>query len=371
MIPHRFYALDALRGVAALCVVVWHWQHFFFIGSNAAPVVQAAQQPFGCLLKIFYTNGALAVDLFFCLSGFIFFWLYAKGISEKTMSARTFLILRFSRLYPLHFITLLFAALGQAVYKSLTGSGFVYGSNDAYHFVLNLLLASSIGIEKGMSFNGPVWSVSVEAALYVMFFVLCRLNLAKNTALPIIAFVGLFLVGKIYFPIGSGIGSFFLGGCAFRAFEAIACSRGFKNITRALVVVTGVLWVATILSFYTPWSLSNIPLLWRFSTEYPIVVLFPLTVLTLALAEAWRGTLGRRIAVLGDISYSSYLLHFPLQLGIAIIVVGLGINTRVFYSQSCMIVFFVLLMTVSLASHRYVEMPAQRYIRRMFAAPSR
>lgn len=24
----RFYSLDALRGIAALTVIFWHWQHF-------------------------------------------------------------------------------------------------------------------------------------------------------------------------------------------------------------------------------------------------------------------------------------------------------------------------------------------------------
>jgi peptidoglycan/LPS O-acetylase OafA/YrhL len=27
----RIYALDAFRGVAALSVVVWHWQHFYML----------------------------------------------------------------------------------------------------------------------------------------------------------------------------------------------------------------------------------------------------------------------------------------------------------------------------------------------------
>ena len=29
--PKRLTSLDALRGVAALSIVVWHWQHFFAI----------------------------------------------------------------------------------------------------------------------------------------------------------------------------------------------------------------------------------------------------------------------------------------------------------------------------------------------------
>ncbi|MDF7795325.1 hypothetical protein [Pseudomonas syringae] len=30
----RLYTLDVLRGVAALSVVFWHWQHFFYVDNK-------------------------------------------------------------------------------------------------------------------------------------------------------------------------------------------------------------------------------------------------------------------------------------------------------------------------------------------------
>ena len=69
---------------------------------------------------------------------------------------------RFSRLYPLHFATLLFVAAA-----FLAFGPYIYES-DAYHFVLNVLLASSIGFEKGYSFNGPSWSISVVLPAWTM-----------------------------------------------------------------------------------------------------------------------------------------------------------------------------------------------------------
>ncbi|MDE2367149.1 MAG: hypothetical protein KGM95_09475, partial [Betaproteobacteria bacterium] len=36
----RFYSLDVLRGIAALSVVLWHWQHFF-VGKNHEALVVA------------------------------------------------------------------------------------------------------------------------------------------------------------------------------------------------------------------------------------------------------------------------------------------------------------------------------------------
>src|SRR5215813_3086162 len=103
----RLYALDTLRGFAALSVVLWHWQHFFAISGTWQQGWQKSSEPFYVFLKPFYEQGWAAVDLFFALSGFIFFWLYSEAIREGRIGAWRFGWLRFSRLYPLHLLTLL------------------------------------------------------------------------------------------------------------------------------------------------------------------------------------------------------------------------------------------------------------------------
>jgi peptidoglycan/LPS O-acetylase OafA/YrhL len=123
-IPLRFYSLDVLRGVAALCVVFWHWQHFFYVGAELAPSFLASKQPLFGSLSLLYGYGWLAVDLFFSLSGFIFYWLYSIQVSSRAMRERDFLVLRFSRLYPLHLLTLLWVAILQFVFSRMTGSFF-------------------------------------------------------------------------------------------------------------------------------------------------------------------------------------------------------------------------------------------------------
>ena len=68
----HLHSLDFARGVAALAVVLWHWQHFFFNGSVPG-VFQREAQPFYSVLFLFYEKGWFAVDFFFALSGFVFF----------------------------------------------------------------------------------------------------------------------------------------------------------------------------------------------------------------------------------------------------------------------------------------------------------
>jgi len=136
--PARLYALDVSRGFAAMSVILWHWQHFYFSGVTINPDFDRSSQPFYFLLKIFYEKGAAGVYYFFLLSGFIFFWLYKDSIKNRIVSFKLFWIQRFSRLYPLHFVTLLLVALLQAIYSSQQGDYFIYPFNDAYHFILNL-----------------------------------------------------------------------------------------------------------------------------------------------------------------------------------------------------------------------------------------
>ena len=96
----RIAALDALRGLAALAIVV---HHYWFL----AP---AGSRPLESALGIVYEYGRLAVPLFYLLSGYIFFSAYAAALGERRLSGGSFFWLRASRLYPLHLMTLLAVA---------------------------------------------------------------------------------------------------------------------------------------------------------------------------------------------------------------------------------------------------------------------
>ena len=300
----RFYSLDAVRGIAALSIVLFHFRHFFYHGAQLGAYRTTELPLYGWLFPL-YTRGDLAVDMFFCLSGFVFYWLYSQRIASRAISPGRFALLRFSRLYPLHLATLLAVALGQTWLLHKTGSYYVYECNDIRHFLLNLCFASSWGMEGGYSFNGPVWSVSVEVLLYALFFFCCRLFPIRITVLAGFSIGGFLALLNAYSPVWRGIGSFFLGGCVFLAYQAIIASRHAATLTKIAGYLTVAMWTATIYALATGRELS-LPLL-----NFPVMVLFPLTILSLALIETWRGSLGRRVAFLGDISYSSYMLHFP------------------------------------------------------------
>jgi len=369
--PRRFYSLDVLRGAAALTVVFWHWQHFFLFGGVVVPPTTA--QPLHGVFYLFYGAGWMAVDLFFSLSGFIFFWLYAEAIAGARISGREFFVLRFSRLYPLHLVTLLAVAAGQRVFLHLTRGYFIYPFHDAYHFALNVPLASAWGFERGPSFNAPIWSVSIEALLYILFFLLCRVTRPRLAISLALSAVGYTIVARHDVLIGRGVGSFFLGGAMFAIYDWCVSTGLVRALSFVLppALVASWLYVARVPGRLLrlgamPWRSEHVEAFW------PVpVLLFPLTIFTLVIVETRRGTLGRRLSPLGDISYSSYLLHFPLQLATALLVVLAGIDQRLFLSPVALGAFFAVLIPISLASYRWFEAPMQRWLRSRLGARAR
>lgn len=362
----RFYSLDVLRGVAALSVVLWHWQHLFLPFNPRGVEFERARQPLFGLLYLFYQHGSTAVQLFFCLSGFIFFWLYSAPVADRSISFRSFSILRLSRLYPLHIVTLTLVAVGQVAHVNRVGRPFVYGFNDAYHFVLNLLFVPAWGLERGPSFNAPIWSVSVEILVYILFLLFCRVLRRHALGMAVGAAAGFALRG-INNDIGMGVMGFFIGGLAFVLYDWTVRAGLRRWATVGVPLLTAIAWLVT-LAVNHPGSgflLSATPgWVSRLASSADVLVLFPLTILSLAFIETRRGTLGKRLAFVGDISYSSYLLHFPLQLVAVLVTAAVARGQDLFYSPAFMALFFSVLIALSLASHRYFEVPAQRYLRR-------
>jgi peptidoglycan/LPS O-acetylase OafA/YrhL len=377
--PTRFYSLDVLRGLAALAVVLYHWQHFFYTGSTLGVITMDAL-PLSRGLTIIYSNGWMAVELFFALSGFVFYWLYSKKISEGSISLRRFSWLRFTRLYPLHFATLIMVIAGQWWMTKTQGDPFVYQFNDIKHFVLNLFFISSWGLQNGNSFNGPIWSVSIEVLLYCLFYLFSRKLPIHGAVLLALALIGLIIQYNLDIAIGKGMASFFIGGSVYMAYKSINTSRYFHTTTSIVALLAFMAWLTTIGTTYAGldfgWiTLRTTPFFWRYEPYlrwiimslpgfWAVLVLFPLTILSLSLIETWRGSLGRRISFIGDISYSSYLLHFPLQLAFAALVAQLGLSKDLYYSPWLMLFFFSVLIIICFISYNFFEKPIQNWLRR-------
>nr|WP_042250170.1 acyltransferase [Nitrospina sp. Nb-3] len=358
-----------MRGLAALGVVVWHYRHF----TPFAPSLET-ERPFNAPLLFFYNSGFVMVDLFFCLSGFIFFWKYAESIQRREIDFKKFLYLRWTRLYPLHLTTLLFVAIAQFLIHSNHNAAFVYQFNDVRHFVLNLFMVSQWGLEEGLSFNGPAWSISVEMFLYIAFFgVVFAFGRRNALAAVLLAALGWFLYANYYdwiilkATIGEGLVSFFMGGFAYKVYNAVTRDNGPRVPAALALSATGMLAFWGIVYFLTyhpgPWAaaLGN----WFFWT---VVLGFPVTVLFLGLVDYSKRAeaVFRKLAFLGDISYAVYLLHFPVQL----LFFFAGQKGAIDFTSPAIFLLYVG-GTVGIAWLVYhgFEVPARRFLRKRFSKP--
>jgi peptidoglycan/LPS O-acetylase OafA/YrhL len=347
----HLYLLDLLRGIGSLAVVVWHYEHFFSAGSP----VSLATMPFYGALSLFYTQGWRAVQVFFILSGFIFFYQYAESIRTKAVGPREFFILRFSRLYPLHFATLIFVALGQFASHAVDGTSIVYHCNDFKYFILNLFFLTD-WVPQNLtcySFNGPIWSLSVKIFLYAIFFCFA-LAIPKRWLWEATFFVIIIGVAMLKFDgfhlFGEPVFCFFSGGLAY-----LLWNRMHVRAWRRSIVISGAVVLFALSSMYAYFINAGHIMLG--------VVIYPVLIFILASAQDIRNDLGKNIRVIGDISYSTYLLHFPLQLSIMLLI-KMGLLQIDFSLRSTWIGFFALLILVSIPAHYFFERPAQRLIRR-------
>lgn len=346
----------------------WHWQHFFYTGTQR-PDLGRDRLPLYDVFFLFYEKGWMAVDLFFALSGFIFFWLYARRIHERQIGATEFALLRISRLYPLHLLTLAVVAVGQWHLANARGSFFVYPLNDMTRFGAHLLFASGWRTAWLDSFNAPAWSVSVEMLLYAAFFVMCWLRLAFSPwALTAAILVG--AVAKFYLPVGRGVFSFFVGAVAFHVYARAGRMTDSRraSLRRALAVGVAVGWIACLVALLPGRAGAVLDLSGmvggRGANLLVTGLLMPASILLLAMLEDVRPGFASGLSALGDASYSSYMLHFPLQLLVVIAAPYLGLSDAAFLHPVTLILFFAVLIVLSVLCFRRFERPVQDAIRR-------
>jgi peptidoglycan/LPS O-acetylase OafA/YrhL len=367
----RLVSLDAARGLGAFSVVLWHWTHFFHHGIDPGPL-QPSEQPLYGLFYWLYSFGFLGVDFFFVLSGFIFFHFYYGAVADRRITAREFAKRRFARLYPLYGATLLGVILLQLCYFQLNGTTFVYPPGTVLDLLQAATLTSHWWPNPGFFFNGPGWSISVECFLYLVFFLAARFSGRYRTAV----FVGLAIAGLglnlVHWPIGRGLVSFFIGTLVAQSLMRLTSTQRFARapgrvlgwtlgaglcIFLALDAVPLALQAAGRIVPHAP-ELTNSVL----RNLVPLIA-FPYVVFLLALLERIRPMRARLLRLLGDCSYSIYLLHFPLQLVSVLIVDQLGLGREIFLNPLVFVAWCALLFLAGALSYYGFEKPLQRRIR--------
>ncbi len=352
-IPLYFNCIDAIRVLAALAVVIFHYHHFYLADYlDRASIPAKSSFPYAELLEPLFAHGDKAVELFWVISGFVFTHVYLRAPT----SLKRFAMARFARLYPLHSFTLLGVAVLQWLSLMQAGHWQIYGNNTAWYFLFQLFMASHwTNLSQGLSFNGPIWSVSLEIGAYFVFFY------ALTTLRRFGIWAALVLMALSWgFSGGFGLrlplvqtGVFF---CAGYFFCGVALYFLFLQLARKTIYLSG-----AVLLFGAAGMVAA-PLGFKAWTD---VAYFCALILLAGLADRHFGARAARLRSIGNISYGLYLVHVPLQMGVLLFADIVFDGTRTFADHPATLPAYLAgSILCAIWAFRYLERPAGQYLRR-------
>jgi peptidoglycan/LPS O-acetylase OafA/YrhL len=346
----KYCGIELLRFLTSVSVLLYHYRHFFgpFNNLNTNNYSEILLDlPFYSFLGFFYTYGNYGVPVFFVISGFVFSFIYLSERKETT--AKEFFINRFARLYPLHFFTLIAVCFLQYISVISFDSFQIILINDLYHFMLQIFFIPAWGFEQGYSFNGPIWSVSVEIFIYIIFFTLIKkikiLKLYITTTLIIFLTIidKLEIVNTEFVFLDCGR-LFFSGVLVYYLCDKFRNNILFLNLFSIILII---------LSF-----ISNFKLF----LFCPALLMFFVTIENVIKKDVIK----LYLKDLGNLTYSLYLIHVPIQITIVLLFSFFEISVTYFLSKIFFILYFLFTFLVAKYSFKFYEFPLNNFIRKKF-----
>lgn len=368
--------IDDLRGLAILAVFVFHALGVAF-GADKLPWLNWGRgwNVEKSFLAVFPAQwGWAGVAAFFVVSGFCIH-LNHRHWQEKGWKA--FALRRFFRIYPPYFVALVIFRSVLLIRTGLIGmhEGGWTGFTDAgYQMVAHVFLVHNFDAHFYYRINPVFWSIAIEVQLYVLYPVLLLIatRYGWGRALAITAVIELSLRG-----IQSGLAIFsaeselpyFISGSPF-----------FYWFSWTIGAALAEAWLeGDKLPFRNGWGWIW-PLLFIVSFFFrPLYDGFSFTFAALATVSLMANLLGRRptaspsvlqehISSTGLVSYSAYLIHFPLLslVPMALARVSSHPVPHLFVFALCLLAWFPIY-ALSCFLYEYVEQPSIAWGKRVIA----
>ncbi len=372
---HRFVVLDSLRGVFATMIVLLHTgmqSHLFY-----SPITR---------------NAAVFVDFFFVLSGFVIAYAYGAGKITNLRTLAAFMVRRVGRLWPLHAAVLLTFVAMLALRIAVGQAGLVQTdaaetAPERLRFAAEMLLFVHIFRNETVYWmNFPAWSIAAEFWAYASFGAVCLLGrraIWAAIALALLAStVWIFTIDLgfgAFFGYGlfKGIGNFFIGTLTLLLWRRISVAPGpvLAGVMEAAVV--GVVLV----HLFNPDELV-------LAAAMPLVFAAAILIFAAERGPISRALLTRPFQVLGQRSYSIYMVH---ALVLAVLIIAVTVAEKLLQRSltsanrsnpkgaelmdfgapllNDLATLGVVLVVVSLAglTYRHIEIPGQRVAKRWAA----
>ncbi len=354
--------LTSLRFFAAAVVVAYHYEPERF---TRVPE----------FLRSWLETGYEAVTFFFMLSGFVLSYVYHRSEPGPAIAnLRSFFVARFGRLFPAYYVSLILA-LPFFVVPDFFQEGEVASPNLLSHGLLVVTGMQSWWPPASLAWNPPGWSVSVEWFMYGTFPLLLwatryvsASKVLVGSFLLVVA-VALFRVTVIKPLVEEDAQTWYHFSEFFPLFHlpqfifGMALGRVHLESPRLPPAVAAWMFAAGLIGLLILFvDLHSLPT--RMRSNAFLVTFFALMIYGAAQPGhlAYRVLSAPGLLYLGDISYSIYAVHQPLEFwwewtG------PLAFDVRMPASVDFAI-FFVIVLVAAALCYRYVEMPLRVRIRR-------
>lgn len=298
----RLAALDGLRFLAALAVVLFH-----FIGQTPWSMITIWGVPYSETFPEahrYFAFGRLGVDLFFLISGFVI------CMSAWGRTPRDFFISRVTRLYPMYWVAIVVSAC--LIYSVKTPFG---DPNPRLLFANFTMLQTPLGVD---NLDSVYWTLWPELCFYLAFAVVVWKGLTYQR---VVIFCGLWTVAAVLAP-SSGIpllnlfvnptsAPYFIAGMAFYLIYRY-------RPTPLLWGIVAMSWLLALHFLLAPHGGRNNWDTWSPWRGWLVLVTTVFFLLIAAIALGWtRWIRWRGLTVAGTLTFPLYLLHDVIGMTIA------------------------------------------------------
>jgi len=342
--------IDSIRGLAIFLVFAFHTLIIIFPGLEIKNFDENGFLEFSSLkVMLLYFNplgqGALGVDLFLVISGFLIHLIHLRSGTE--LNLHIFFSKRFWRIYPPYLLTLLFFFV----------LNFDLSAQGIKNIVSHVLLVHNLTDNTFYTINPSFWSIALECQLYLIYplYLLILKRTGAVNALLIVTGINI-----VFSSIGhfTGINSLAYGTFALK-FWVIWCAGAFladRFHNKKRIFNNPVLWL--ILSYLIFCVFKS----WFITSRF---ILIPATLTCVALMEMilyYKNPEGviykmimKPLAFFGLISYSVYLIHQP-GLGFLISFFNPGTSYQSLNTITGVLLSSTLILLISYVLYRIVEL---------------
>jgi peptidoglycan/LPS O-acetylase OafA/YrhL len=357
--------LDSLRFFAFLLVLIHH-----------APYMQSIK-----IWKTLSLYGWMGVDLFLCLSAFLFAKLLLVEYQEKgNINVGYFYLRRALRIWPLYFVF-----LGAMLIITVQTNG--WDSIVMQRFIGMLtftdnLASALIDYNTVILYSAHIWTISYEEQFYLIIpWVLRKFYHMKKSA------IGAILVSAMF--VGMLIRALFIYNQIGHPDIWVLPITHFESIFGGLMVGLGLIdkpskripdWLlllAGVFALYLVTSLPNVNRIqWRLMLTYPLIGIGT----SLVLNAVMKGNLGplsslfknKILGYLGKISYGLYVFHIlGLELSYNIADTFVSQERLLVYPATSLLLGLIITVVISMISYQFLEKPFLRIKERFTFIQSR